>query len=333
MRVSSQLIRAGAGLTLWATFVAGCGSSSNLSDRIAGHRGSPFALFGRSDMRAGLRFDVLGDAAAKESQKQYECVPLWAGARRCTVPIEPGTLTAIVDSTGRVIRLLAATDPMLRNGINVHGQLIFRDVVRDTRAAWDSVGLSRRDDSDPASPEVRWLDRTQRWAGSLWYSRGHRADVPMSSGAARDAELAMTLPESIGVTDMPSYALFVQLRPPAPVRAAVPQIVSSTPRPPTPDEILTMLRSDLRAVTIAEEGAIHRTGEYETDLTRLALTPSAGVRVALLYATGDGWSATASHPSLPGITCVVFAGDVPSRPMTQKQGRHGAAGDIVCDQL
>jgi hypothetical protein len=94
-----------------------------------------------------------------------------------------------------------------------------------------------------------------------------------------------------------------------------------------------MVRSDLRAVTIAEEGAVHRTGEYETSLERLALTPSAGVHVELLYATPDGWSAMASHPSIPGISCVVFAGDVPSRPMTQKQGKRGAPGDVVCDQL
>ena len=93
-----------------------------------------------------------------------------------------------------------------------------------------------------------------------------------------------------------------------------------------------MLRSDLRAVTIAEEGAVHRTGRYEPALERLSLTPSSDVRLALLYATSEGWSAMATHPSLPGISCVVFAGDVATRPATQKQGRHGAAGDIVCDQ-
>ena len=332
MRVSSLMIVLGASVALSATLSA-CANSSDLSDRIAGHRASPFRLFGRKDMRAGLRFDVVQDAATKESVTQFECLPLWAKARRCSVPIETGMLTGIVDSTGRVIRLLAATDPMLRNGINVHGQLIFRDVVRDTRAAWDSVGSSRRDDTDPSSPEVRWLDRTQRWSGSLWYARGHRADVPVSA-AARDAELAMTLPESIGVTDLPSYALFMQFRPPAPVVKTPPPRIANLPTPrPTNGEILTMLHSDLREVTIAEEGAIHRTGEYETHLERLALAPSSGVLVELLYATPDGWSAIATHPSLPGISCVVFAGDVRSRPATLMQARRGAAGEVVCDTL
>ena len=102
MRVSSWLIRHVVGFGLPVMFVVGCGSSSDLGDRIAGHRGSPFALFGRKDMRAGLRFDVLRDAATKESAKQYECVPLWSKARRCSVPIESGVLTAIVDSGGNL---------------------------------------------------------------------------------------------------------------------------------------------------------------------------------------------------------------------------------------
>ncbi|HZI41402.1 MAG TPA: hypothetical protein VFD67_06845, partial [Gemmatimonadaceae bacterium] len=75
MRRSWFLVRP---TTLIATsLVVACGSASDLSDRIAGHRASPFALFGREDMRAGLRFDVLRDAAKKESVKQYECAPLW----------------------------------------------------------------------------------------------------------------------------------------------------------------------------------------------------------------------------------------------------------------
>jgi len=94
-----------------------------------------------------------------------------------------------------------------------------------------------------------------------------------------------------------------------------------------------MLRSDLRAVTIAEEAAIHRSGEYETQIARLHLTPSDGVRLELANASSEGWSAIASHPSVPGLTCVVFAGDLASPPATAKQGRRGPPGEIVCDRL
>lgn len=329
MSVRAPLVMHG-GL-LAAALALGCGSASDITDRIAGHRTSPFALFGRDDMRAGMRLETLREAARKESVKQYECLPLWARAQRCTVGIESGALIAVVDSTGRVIRLLATTDPMLRSS-DVHGQLVLRDVVRDTRLAWDSIGVLHHNDSDPLAPQLFWLDRTQRWSGALWYSRAHRADVPASSAASTDAEVAMTLPESIGVTDQPAYALFWQLRPPP--RELKPVPVATPPaRPPTTQEILTMLRSDLRALTIAEEGALHRTGTYETGLEHLKLTPSTGVQVELLHATADGWSAVATHPGLPGMSCVVYAGDVKTPPVTRKSGRRGSTGEVACDQL
>ena len=319
------------GVALLVALSAGC---SNIADRIAGRRPSPFTLFGRDDMRAGIRFDVLAEAARKESVKQYECVDLWAKAQRCSVPIESGMLSAVVDSTGHVIRLLALTDPILRDGLNVHGQLIFRDVVRDTRASWDSVGLSRIDDSDPMSPQFRWRDPTSRWGSALWYSRAHRADVPPSSGAAIATELAMTLPESIGVTDLAAYSLFVQRRPkpPVPVMAARPHADAAPHKPPIPDEIMTMLRSDLRALTIAEEEAVHETGSYVSRLDSLHVTRTEGVSIEMIRPTAVGWSAVASHPRLPGLTCVVFAGNVVSPPVTQKQRRQASAGEIVCDR-
>ena len=308
---------------------SGC---SNIADRIAGHRTSPFTLFGRDDMRAGLRFDALREAAKNESVKQYECVELWAKAQRCSVPIESGMLSAVVDSTGHVIRLLALTDPVLRNGLNVHGQLIFRDVVRDTRASWDSVGVSQIDDNDPMSPQFRWLDPSARWGSALWYSRVHRADVPRVTGAALATELAMTLPESIGVTDLAAYSLFVQRRPkPVPEMASAISPIEAPHRAPIFDEILTMLRSDLRALTIAEEEAVHETGRYVTRLDSLHIARTAGVDLQLTRATEDGWSAIATHPALPGRSCVIFAGNVSTAPVTQKEQRHAPAGEIACD--
>lgn len=309
-----------------------CGSASNLSDRIAGHRASPFALFGRDDMRAGLRYDVLRDAARKESVKQFECVPLWAKSQRCSLAIESGMLVAVLDSTNRIIRLLATTDPAIRNGLDVHAQFLFREVVRDTRTAWDSSGNLHRDDSEPSSPQLRWLDRTQRWAASLWYSRAHRADAPRLPSTTTDAELTMSLPESLGVTDLPAYALFVQLRPAPSASPPAARLDSARQRDLTSEEIITMLRSDLRELTIAEEGRLHQTGEYASRLDRLNVTSSPGVELQLVHAAADGWSAVASHPALPGLTCVVFAGEVSSPPITRKRQRRGAAGEIVCDQ-
>lgn len=142
----------------------------------------------------------------------------------------------------------------------------------------------------------------------------------------------MSLPDSIGVTDMPAYALFAQRRPassplvPRSTKVHVPSV------PPTIDEIIGMMRSDLREITIAEEEALHRTGSYEDDPNRLQLTTSDDVRVQLVEPTGEGWSAIASHPRLPGVTCVVYAGNVAMKPATAREGRYGPPGEIVCDR-
>jgi hypothetical protein len=324
----------GTGAVLCLTGLLGCGGASGFADRLAGHRASTFALFGRDDMRAGLRFDVLDQAANKESVKQFECAPLWAGARRCILGIDTGTLTAIVDTSGRVIRLVASPGAALHNGMNLHDLYIFRDVVRDTRSAWDSAGVLHRDGIEGDTPELRWLDPTRRWGGSLWYSRAHRADVPRSSAAATDAELAMSLPESLGVTDLPAYALFTERRPSPPDAKPEPTTpVVTVQAMPSRDEVLTMLRSDLRALTIAEESALHTVGTYEARLDHLALTPSPGVRLALLRPTADGFGAVATHELLPGLSCVVFAGDVASPPATLKQGRRAPPGEVACDSF
>ena len=317
--------------------VLACGASliSAVGCSRAETRRSPFALFARNDMRAGLSFDALREAAKNESVKQYDCVPLWAKAQRCTVEIQNGTLTAIVDSTGRVLRLVGAPDATVRMGVNVHGQLNFRDMVRDLRASWDSVGTMSRNDDDPLAPQLYWVEPSHRWGASLWYSRVRRADVPLASEGARNAELSMSVPESIGVTDLPAYTLFTQSHPPAIVAIAEaprPIVSSALPSPPSSDDIITMMRSDLRAITIAEESALHKNGVYETTLERLQLTSSPGVRVELVHPTGDGWTAVATHGALPEMSCVVYAGDVSPLPTTRKQGRHGGAGEVMCDQ-
>src|SRR6185437_4552515 len=158
------------------------------------------------------------------------------------------------------------------------------------------VGTLYRDGMDAETPQLRWLDPTHRWGGSLWYSRAHRADV-RSSPAAMDAALAVSLPESITVTDLPSYSLWMERRPPMPAPKPIASPVKAAVRaPPTRDDLLTMLRSDLRALTIAEEGVVHASGNYETQLERLPFARSDGVVLQLVRATPDGWGAVATHP-------------------------------------
>ena len=318
--------------------VAACGDEPSVADRVTGRRRSPFALFGRDDMRAGLRFEALEAGARKESVKQFQCMPLWAAARSCSLPIEPGMLSAIVDREGRVIRLSVHTDGQVRGGQNVHNQLIFSEAVRDTRAAWDSIGSVIREEADGGVRQLRWLDPGRRWGAAVWYAGLRGAPVPPATRGLSDDELAMTLPESLGVSDMPAYALLMQLRPASP--SSKPRTVTASgtrppaPRPPNGEQALTMMRSDLRELTIAQEGVLHGIGRYETTMARLRVQPSPGVRLELLHATFDGWAAIATHPILPGRSCVVYAGYVGAPPQTRKESRRAPAqGAVVCDTL
>jgi hypothetical protein len=326
LRVAAALIA--------ALLVVGCGEGASARDALSRRRTSPFAVFGRDDMRAGLRFEILEGAAKRESVRQFDCAPLWAEARSCSLRIEPGLLTALVDRNGRVIRLSVHADHRVWGGQDVHGQIIFREAVRDTRASWDSIATLFREEAEGGVRQLRWRDITRRWGASLWYrALGGEPVNPVTRGLT-DAELAITLPDSIAVTDMPAYALLMQLRPPPPAPRSGRAAVVVVPPLPSPDQLVTMMRSDLRALTIAQEGALHAAGRYETTLARLQIQPSPGVRLELLRAGQDGWSGIAIHPALPGRSCVVYAGDVTVPPRTRMQGRRGALpGDVVCDSL
>jgi hypothetical protein len=310
-----------------ATLVVACDGTPGRGVR---RRTSPFALFGRNDMRAGLQYAILEGVAKRESVKQYECVPLWAKARRCSLGIATGTLSAIVDSAGQVIRLSVSPDGPEYPGT----RMFYYSSARQMRDAWDSLAIAARDDGDVGVPQVRWLDPTRRWGASMWYGR-RRWDL-VASATLSDIELNSTSPDSVAITDLPAYSLFMQVRPSMPNGVGAPRVAASTAAPaptesPSRDEILTMIRSDLRALCSAQEDYLHSTGVYSTSLARLHLTTSSGVLLDLVEPTQDGWSAVATHAALAGGSCVVYAGDVAHPPATHKRGLRGGPGEVVCD--
>ena len=332
MRIPSFRSPASAGVAAltFALAVAGCrGSESGL---LASKSTSPFALYARDDMRAGLPYEVMVQTAQKESSQPLTCMPLWARARRCAVRIEHGVLAAVVDSTERIIRFVVTLDEAVRSGQNRYGQTIMRDVMEDMKREWNAVGTMTREPSDESPPQRRWLDRGKRWGGTLWYPPPRGVSGPVQQ--TRDVDLDIALPDSFGVTDLPAYSLLLQLRPPQAAPRPRPTFVTPPqPEPPTREQLLAMMRSDLRELTINQEAAIHATGRYETSLDHLRVVSTVGVRFALVNPTPDGWSATATHPSLPGLSCVVFAGIVVERPRTKHSGLTGAPGEVVCDSL
>ena len=86
------------------------------------------------------------------------------------------------------------------------------------------------------------------------------------------------------------------------------------------------VKTDLKNLTTAEEGyASSNAGAYLTagtagptaadSIALLHFLPSTGVTVTLAP-DGTGWSATALHASVPGMTCAVYVNGAPVAPAT-----------------
>ncbi|HEU4649564.1 MAG TPA: prepilin-type N-terminal cleavage/methylation domain-containing protein [Gemmatimonadales bacterium] len=76
--------------------------------------------------------------------------------------------------------------------------------------------------------------------------------------------------------------------------------------------IISQMKSDLRNLVVAEESyaADHGGAYYNGPIPnpQLLYGSSGGVVITLVAVTPTGWSATATHPSVPGVTCAIFTG-------------------------
>ena len=329
MRIFSSRwsLRGCAGVLGLASVLGACG---DIGDLLQSRSRSPFELFLRSDMRPGLPYDVMVETTKKESSQPLECLPLWAKAKRCAVRIEPGVLAAIVDSSGRVIRLIVTLDDRVRGGQSMHGQRVMRDNLEDMQREWSKIGPMSREGSDEATPQRRWFAPHGRWGASMYYPPPSGM-VGVVQAGRRDNDLDIMLPDSIVVTDLPAYSLLMHLQPPERTLPPRRQLPPAPPPVLTPDQIVAAMRADLRELTIRQESVMHGTGRYETVLDHLGFVSTTGVRFALVNPTPEGWSAVATHPSLTKASCVVYAGLVADRPRTQRSGLTGAPGEVICD--
>ena len=95
----------------------------------------------------------------------------------------------------------------------------------------------------------------------------------------------------------------------------------------------------LRELAMAEEQAYNETTSYQSDISKLMLARRTGDVVVLrvTFAGPAGWSAEATHPSLPGKSCVTYAGPanlLPSVPETMSDHtRPLGERDMVCDKV
>ncbi len=104
---------------------------------------------------------------------------------------------------------------------------------------------------------------------------------------------------------------------------ALPQLMNARIR-----ALETAVVSDLRNLATAQEVNLRMRGEAAATPDALGVSPSRGVVLEIHAASAEGWAAQATHTSLPGFRCGVWAGDADPElgaPAT-------AAGQVRCER-
>jgi type IV pilus assembly protein PilA len=74
------------------------------------------------------------------------------------------------------------------------------------------------------------------------------------------------------------------------------------------------LRSDLRALSTAQEAYFYEHGTYTDQPAVLNLDASPGVVLTIVTASAQGWAATVTHPQSFPLICALFNGNVDAPP-------------------
>ena len=287
---------------------------------------SPFTFFERPDMRAGIDYATMDEAAKRESIGKFTCKPLWAGGKRCQVAIDPGQLIATVNGKGRVVHLKIATEPIMR-GTQWDSRTQARvDYAKSEftrmREAWSIVNPPEVSAKARGTAEFHWVDDQSRWTGGMWYGSLYTY-LPKSwqQDMGKYQDTLAYLPDSVVTTD--EFALEEYL-------ALQPADAGGSKAKGPPSDPLERLKFDLEMVVSAQNEYFddHRTFAKTPD--GLIFLPGDGVRIEIRDATNAGWAAVATHDALPGTKCVVYARSVPTPPQTPK-GVTPEPGQVACD--
>jgi hypothetical protein len=336
---------------LVAILLAAC---DRLPPWLGGERPPPFELFGRDDMRPGVSIETLKEAAARESRvHRWRCRPLWARAQSCALTVQPGDLRALVDSTGRVIRLtVVAPDSFFVWEDTPLNEPKYRYYANRLRETWDGIQPHRFGPIDAGVVEFRWVDPDGRWSAQMWYSPWSRYKTKIQSYAVREyyRDSLARVPDSISVTDEPEYSKFVALRPPPPPVeepdpvAVDPEFAPRPEPPPPPVQAESPVPSELRSLGTGLGAALQQLAEaqrryhslhwkYATTLAELGWRSDDDIVLQLTGVTATGWAAVAIHRALPSRSCVYYEGSVSRTPKTFAERRPGVERSVICDSF
>jgi hypothetical protein len=213
--------------------------------------------------------------------------------------------------------------------------------------------MSRMGFSPEKGTEVRflWLARTG-WAASsthpgmpgrdcvIYVGRAH--DPPKTRRGVRSGREGVpvcdTSPRARPASVAPKPALAAE----PPATAPAPAAVAATAAAGEADTASALdavspsvqMRVDLRNLVRAQEAYFGLQGEYSRRFEPFALQYlwRRGVKITILGANDQSWSARATHVSRPEKSCVIWFGPVPQKPATESQKRAPAEpATPVCD--
>jgi hypothetical protein len=155
---------------------------------------------------------------------------------------------------------------------------------------------------------------------------GQNQPAPATQKYHRRAE------EGVPVCDLPPPAVSrpVEAARPAPVGRAADSVSALSAITPA-----VQLKVALRNLEHSQEAWFGTQGYYSRTIEPFALQYlwPRGVRLRILSAGVDSWSAKATHTTWPGKSCVIWFGRVPFRPATDAEKRTAdRSGVPVCDE-
>jgi hypothetical protein len=177
-----------------------------------------------------------------------------------------------------------------------------------------------------------WLSR-EGWAASGMYTGLDGKDCVVFVGQASAPPTTLKYVRS-GEEGVP---ICDDRSPPRPVTAAPPPAEAPAPEPANPLDVMdprVVMKVDLRNLAHSQETYFAMQGVYARRTQSLALQYlwHRGVRIEILTADAQSWSAKATHTRFPGKSCVIWFGPVPQRPTTDALKRqHREAAEPVCD--
>ena len=201
--------------------------------------------------------------------------------------------------------------------------------------------MARMGFSPEKGTEVRflWLARTG-WAASSTHPGMPGRDCVIFVGRAHGAPTTLkdvrSGREGVPVCDVSPRARVASVAP-KPAVAAEPPAPAPAAAAPAADALATadtgsaldavspsvQMRVDLRNIVRSQDTYFGLQGVYSRHTEPFALQYlwHHGVKVTILSANDQSWSARATHASRPGKSCVIWLGPVPQRPATETQKR------------